>query len=177
MGTNYRLHNHTQIYQTEFARGKAYEDFIKELFKSELFIDLTFYQTQCQQFNIGETAQGFEIKFDERSLETSHLWIEYMEKSNHRNAAFVDSGIRRSDNTWLYCIGNYSRVFVFSKKILNLLHESNRYENKEIPTSRGFVLPISEAKKFCAKEIIAPPEFLAEWHKNKPITNENLLGA
>jgi len=54
------------------------------------------------------------------------LSIEIAEKTKADNAKFVPSGIYRNDNSWLYIQGNFKTFWIFSKKLLILLHCSRR---------------------------------------------------
>ena len=68
-------------------------------------------------------------------------------KSNSNNINFVPSGIYRNDNTWLYVIGDYENIYIFSKKQLQNAHKNKKFREVEIPTSRGFIIPLDEALK------------------------------
>jgi len=77
------------------------------------------------QYTLGENPQGFEIKLDKRCFSrdpaknpTGRLSIEIAEKTRRANADWIDSGILRTDNSWLYVQGNYEIVFVFPKNWL-----------------------------------------------------------
>jgi len=86
---------------------------------------------------------------------TGNLWIGVKEKSNPENKRYVDSGIHRKDNTWLFIIGNYNEIFVFTKKLLMLLYKSGRYKviQNTTKTSEGFLLNRADAEKYAAKII------------------------
>ena len=87
---------------------------------------------------------GAEIKRDGKFRETGNIYIETSEKSHPDKPEFTPSGILRKDNSWLYVIGDEKTIYIFSTKYLQLL--ANRYQVKETPTSRGFIMPISEAE-------------------------------
>lgn len=86
---------------------------------------------------------------------TGNLYIETKEKSNKLNPNFVDSGIYRDDNTWLFLIGNYEEIFIFSKKDLILMEKTNIEGkiNRKTETSIGFTLNREIAERYCAKKI------------------------
>jgi len=44
--------------------------------------------------------------------------------------------------------------WIFSKKLLILLHRSGRYKEHELPTIKKFYLPLEDADRFCAKKVI-----------------------
>ena len=57
------------------------------------------------------------------------------------------------DNTWLYIIGNYETIFIFSKRLLQSLSRTGKYKHLEngTKTSVGFLLPKQDAEKYAAK--------------------------
>ena len=139
-------------YKEKLDQGLEYQDFVSEVLY-KIGLPLFSYNSKKYQTECGENKLGVEIKFDNRCFETGNLYIEIAEKSDPLNTAFVISGIYRSDNTWLYVIGNRQKVFVFPKTILRLLHKSGKYKTKEISTSKGFLLPLKDAEKYAAKVI------------------------
>jgi len=147
--TNYKVY-----YNEKLQEGLEYQDFITDLLINELGISLSSYSSKKFQNSIGENRQGFEIKFDNRMIDTGNIYIEVKEKSNPDNANYVDSGIFRNDNTWLYLIGNYESVYIFGKKHLILMHEKNTYKQVTTSTSIGFLLPVTDAEKYCLKKLI-----------------------
>jgi hypothetical protein len=147
--TNYKVY-----YNEKLQEGLEYQDFITDLLINELGISLSSYSSKKFQNSIGENRQGFEIKFDNRMIDTGNIYIEVKEKSNPDNANYVDSGIFRNDNTWLYLIGNYDSVYIFGKKHLILMYEKNTYKQVTTSTSIGFLLPVTDAEKYCLKKLI-----------------------
>jgi hypothetical protein len=147
--TNYKVY-----YNEKLQEGLEYQDFITDLLINELGISLSSYSSKKFQNSIGENRQGFEIKFDNRMIDTGNIYIEVKEKANPDNANYVDSGIFRNDNTWLYLIGNYESVYIFGKKHLILMHEKNTYKQVTTSTSIGFLLPVTDAEKYCLKKLI-----------------------
>lgn len=116
----------------------------------------------------GENLLGLEIKNDRRYAETGNLCIEVAEKARPRDGDYVKSGIFRSDNTWLYGIGNQQTFFIFAKSTLRNTHASLRkngiagrnglfrwngffeYANE---TSKGFCIPPAMAGTLYARKI------------------------
>ena len=86
-------------------------------------------------------------------IETGNIYIEVKEKAHPDNANYVDSGIFRNDNTWLYLIGNYTTVYIFGKSLLKLMYKSGKYKEVQISTSIGFLLPVEVADKYCLRKI------------------------
>lgn len=142
-------------YQNEgFEKGLRYQEFVCKM------LGLVDYKKEQEQYDFGETLFGVEIKFDDIMQNTGNLWIETAEKRNSNNDNWIDSGIKRQDNSWLYLIGNYKKAFCFLK---NALIEYQAWHNKELPivknnslTSQGFLLPTLIAKEICVKEFVFP---------------------
>ncbi len=104
------------------------------------------YQNKC-----GENLLGAEIKRDGRFRETENLYIEIAEKSHPDKEAFVDSGIKRQDSSWLFVIGDEKTIYIFSTKYLQLL--CHRYKPVEGNTSKGYLMPVDDAEKYCIRKI------------------------
>jgi len=142
-----------EYYKNCLQKGLEYQDFVCNILIDELGISITSYSSIKYQNISGENRQGIEIKFDDKYNETGNIYIETSEKTNANNLNFVKSGIYRNDNTWLYLIGNYDEIFIFSKKYLKFLNNTNKYRYVEIPTSKGFLLPKKDAEKYCIYKI------------------------
>lgn len=107
----------------------------------------------------GESRAGFEIKHDMRRVETQNLFIE----TEERSTASVDTplkpaGIYAEDNSWLYVIGDYHKLWIFANKTLRQLHATGRYKDSQtidkqsgVVTAKGFLLPVSDADRYAAK--------------------------
>ena len=149
-------------YNNQLRNGKQFEQHvINELEK--IGITLTLTETLEDQIEIGETYEGYEIKYDKKYKETNNLWIEIEERTDI-NKEWVDSGIFREDNTIFYVIGNYSRIFVFNKATLKILSEKYEIRENNMKTSKGFLLSNSEAIRY-SKFMIDNEElgFMDEW--------------
>ena len=120
-------------------------------------IPLIAFSSKQYQLKHGENKLGIEIKFDDNYKTSGNLYIEIAEKSNPRNASYVPSGIYRSDNTWLYVIGDFDTIFVFSKVMLKLIENKYKHVENKYKTSKGFLLLGEDALKFAAK-ILKPIE-------------------
>lgn len=130
--------------------GAEFEDYCMDLFRTELGIHVQVYKSRRYQISKGESAQGVEFKLDTRCTDTGRLSIEIAEKTNASHRYWTDSGIKRQDNTWLYVQGTYGLVYVFPKKYLVFLHDSKRYQEHDLPTLRGFYLPLQDAERYAA---------------------------
>lgn len=143
---------YSDYYRDRLEVGLEYQDFIADLLFSELFIPISTYQSRKYQLR-GENKQGIEIKFDDRYRTTGNLYFEIAEKSDPSKANYFPSGVYRDDNTWLYIIGDYAAVFIFGKRFLIELHKTGKCREVETPTSRGFLLPISDGLKYALRVI------------------------
>ena len=157
MNPNYSENNSGHI--DSFEVGNEFQDFVCiELAKQGIILQNI--NSKKFQFNVGENLQGFEIKYDARctgdrgTTATNQLSIETAEKTKAENAKFIPSGIYRNDNSWLYIQGNFKTFWIFSKKLLILLHRSGRYKEHELPTIKKFYLPMEDADRYCAKKVI-----------------------
>ena len=142
----------TEYYKEKLTEGLYFQDFVVEQLYN-IGLPIISYSSKEYQNLIGENKAGLEIKYDQKFRTTGNIYIEIAEKSNANNSNFINSGIYRSDNTWLYLIGDKITIFIFSKKLLVQLHKSKRFRLVEIPTSKGFLLPLLDAEKYSAKII------------------------
>ena len=153
----------TDGYYAEKAKqGVEYQDFIiDQLRKSDPCFIIIPYSSREYQYNKGESANGYEIKFDNRVDETKKLWIEVAEKTSPDKAEYTPSGIMRDDNTIFYLIGNYKQAWLFVKKQLQAtyidkdcwpMYGIDERENNR-KTSKGMRIPLSIAKsRLCIHE-------------------------
>ena len=142
-----------EYYKEKLKQGLHFQDFVvEELYK--IGLPIISYSSKEFQTLIGENKAGIEIKNDTNYTKTNNLYIEIAEKSNANNPVYIPSGIYRNDNTWLYLIGDYKKIFVFGKSLLLQLHKINKYKQIEIPTSKGYLLPLADAEKYAIRIII-----------------------
>lgn len=146
--------DYKENYGFQLQQGQKFQDYCAYLLQKKLNIGIVNFQTQEYQYKFGENMQGVELKFDNVFQNTGNLWIEVEERHNP-NTPYSDSGILRKDNSWLYCIGNYEVIYIFSKKFLTNLYHSGRYTVVEnnLLTSKGFLLPKNDADKYSAYKI------------------------
>jgi len=152
MSADYEVYRRNQI-----ESGKAYQDLVVDQLSLHLGLHVQVYSSRHYQREVGESRQGIEIKHDQKYCRTGNLWIELAEKARPRPGDYYPSGIRRSDNSWLYAIGDYDTIFVFSKQILHILAAPGRYRHIEniTRTSMGYLLPGPHASKY-ADQILRP---------------------
>ena len=145
-----------EIYLPRLKVGQEYEKFIVKLFKDRCKITITIYNDRQDQYNIGESVEGYEIKRDggikkykDREYENRNLAIETYEKSDPDNENWIESGILRKDNTIHYVQGNEEYVWVFWKKDLVYEFEKKKWPHIIGPTlsSKLMLLPLLEADK------------------------------
>lgn len=133
--------------------GAEFLDLVMETLQKRCVV-LQAYTSKKNQFNVGESLQGWEVKLDNRFIETGRLSIEIAEKSNKSVQNWTDSGIYRRDNTWIYIQGNEQRFYWFTKSMLIMLHDwkiggKRKYEEAESHgTVRKFYLPLVDAEKY-----------------------------
>jgi hypothetical protein len=136
--------NYDDYYKYQLNAGLEFQDFVVDRLYSEGIVIVT-YASRRYQNSRGENRIGVEIKLDKKFRETKNLYIETAEKAHPSRLDYVSSGICRSDNSWLYAIGDYQQVYLFSKKYLLWL--SPQFRSVETPTSQGFLLPLEEAQR------------------------------
>lgn len=140
-------------YKECLEKGLEYQDFVTSLLLKEVGIPLSSLSSKKYQYSVGENLQGIEIKFDDLYKDTGNLYIEVKEKADPKNIKYVGSGIYRSDNSWIYLIGDYHEVYIFGKSHLKLMYDSGKYREVKKPTSVGFLIPKKDAEKYCLKKI------------------------
>jgi hypothetical protein len=158
MKHNYNFEN--SGHKDSFEIGNEFQDFVCiELAKEGIILQNI--NSKKFQYEKGENLQGFEIKYDSRSTgcntdkpPTNRISIEIAEKTDANNESFVDSGIYRGDNSWLYIIGNYMNFWIFGIEHLRAMHRTGKYQEREMPTIRSFYIPLEDADKYCIKKYV-----------------------
>jgi hypothetical protein len=159
METNYwkqKYENQIQ-YTNKLANGMEYQDKVCiELSKYNIILQNI--NSKIFQYEIGENLQGFEIKQDKTSLKTNRYSIEIAEKTNGNNINWINSGIFRNDNSFIYIQGNEKFFHMFSKSFLINIYKTNKYKTyeypKELPTVKKWYLDFVDADKYCIKKFI-----------------------
>lgn len=136
---------HDQYRTRTMEDARLYQDFVMMQFIRKWSLVIQVFSSQHCQYKLGESLQGYEIKFDAKYANTGNLWIEVSEKAFPRDGDYAPSGIFRSDNSRWYVIGDFDTIFVFRKK--DLQEASTRYPHRENDkkTSVGFLLPSQDA--------------------------------
>jgi len=130
------------------ALGESYQDFVAAVLEKQLGITLHYYHTKSQQYGIGESEEGYEVKLDLPCTETGRLSIEVGEKTRADLPCFTPSGIMRQDNTIWYVQGNRVRIWVFRKAMLRYVFRRDTYPviSDRPPTIQKFYLPVGIAE-------------------------------
>jgi hypothetical protein len=136
-------------YIQQLTRSHRFELYIDNMFK-EQGVDIGVFYDKDSQYS-GESRAGIEIKYDDKSLKTPNLYIEYQERLNE-GEPWVDSGILKNDNTIYWAIGNYEFVYFIAKKdLVNILNGDLDIQIRHVAaktgTSKGFLLNKNDAKK------------------------------
>lgn len=148
---------YSNYYKAKLEGALQYQDFIVDLFFQALGLPIVQYASKAYQLAVGESRACVEIKHDEMFARTGNLWIEVAEKSKPRKGDYYPSGIRRNDNAIWYVQGDYNKVFLFGKNLLNMLADSGRYPIRanNTETSLGFLFCESDAEKY-ADSVLTP---------------------
>lgn len=136
-------------YESNLAEAQKFEDFASDKLHS-VGISIGVYRSKHFQIMYGESRAGFEIKYDTKRINTSNLFIETEERPSV-NAEFKPSGPFHKDNSWMYVIGDYHKIWIFSCNELRRV--STKFRFVDTPTAKGFLLPVSEADVIAAKII------------------------
>lgn len=144
-------------YDTCKKEGNEYERFVYDQLESILGWTMRHHDTYSDQKR-GENSLGIEIKCDMKMATTGNIFVEVVER-NLRNPTWVPSGIYRTDNSWLFLIGDYAQAFIFSKKLLQLHIESHNWQrksNRETNTGQGVLIPVVECIELADRYLVFP---------------------
>jgi hypothetical protein len=144
------MKNYKEYYDTKLEEGLQFQDKVtEELYQRGIIV--VGYASQKYQNSHGENMIGAEIKRDGMFRDTGNLYIETAEKSDPNNAVYIPSGIYRKDNSWLFVIGDEKTIYIFSTKYLQMLEY--KFVKKIKDTSKGFLIPLKDADKYCIRRI------------------------
>jgi len=152
----------------QIENGQVFQDFVVDVSWHLVGLAVVQYTSKLYQHAVGESKSRCEIKWDMQYAKTGNLWIETGEKARPREGDYYPSGIMRDDNTWLYIIGDYDRIFYCQKNILQMLSRmERRFPPREngTKTSLGFLLPVSEMEKYAG--VIVEPQCSKVIHKSR----------
>lgn len=155
---NARVEYNSGYYNDKLQEGLVYQDKVTVALY-QIGIVVVGYSSRRYQNNVGENMLGAEIKRDGLFRSTGNLYLEICEKSHPDKVEYTPSGIHRADNSWLFVIGDEKTIYIFSTKYLRMLE--SRYKKVEKPTSKGFLMPIADADKYCIRKIELSTEYTA----------------
>jgi hypothetical protein len=146
-----------EIYNPRLKESQKFVDFVGQILRDQGIILVPHVSKELQ--HKGENTIGFEIKNDKKFKESGNLYIEFKEKADPQNIHFPNSGILRTDNTWLWIIGDYHKFFILAKKDLIIaFNKLDKYGNfvyrrvgNNTKTSEGFLLPEKDAQELALK--------------------------
>ena len=138
-------------YPEQLVIGQRYERYLNAVMSHLKGRKVIGYETQKEQYEIGENDAGIEVKRDGKFRGTNNLYVETHEKTKESNRYFVDSGILRKDNSEWWIIGDEKDAWLFYKKDLILIHDDLPIGRN--PTSKGRLLNIFKADKMCVAKI------------------------
>ena len=151
-------------HKDSFEIGLEFQDFIIRKLLHNYGIVIQPYSSKKYQFEVGESLQGYEIKYDARSTgdcthgyceATNNVAIEVYEKTNGNNDKWVASGILRKDNTIYYVIGNYDMCWIIDKMVLIRLYRQNIYKVVEtLSTIKTMLIPINIMDEYAIQAIV-----------------------
>lgn len=139
-------------YPEKLQQGLEFQDVMtRELYQRGIVV--VGYASHRFQNSHGENMLGAEIKRDDNFRKTGNLYLEVAEKANPRNERYVPSGIMRDDNSWLFVIGDEKTAYIFPTNYLRKLSDKRGWRPVTTPTSKGLLMPLSDAEKYCIRKI------------------------
>ena len=151
-----------EYYEEQRKKSEAYQLYIKDVWLMAFSLmtmqrskytsignTIDFYDTKEEQYNIGESAQGVEVKYDIASFRTNNLYIE-IEEATKIGGKLVSSGIYRKDNTTVWVTGTYHYAYIIPKSLLVAYHKKKQPNEivSQRGTSKGFLIPRSDIDKW-----------------------------
>jgi hypothetical protein len=130
-----------------YEHGMEYQDWVRPRLACVGF-NVQVNTSKKFQLQQGESAQGVEIKLDNRCCTPPYnqVSIEIEEKSRRSMERWTPSGIFAADNHLWYVVGSYKIVFIFARKHLKSIF---RHENPRVVeyngTMRRFFIPARRA--------------------------------
>lgn len=161
----------TKPFVKRLMDGKSFEDFCNDvLWRNGIALGL--YRSKERQWVAGESRLGAEVKYDGEAAKTGNLFIETEERRDvSGNSEWRPAGIYDQVESWLYVIGNYHCIWIFSTRFLQQLHKTERYRFHSGDTSKGFLLPVTDAEKYYARKIYGQ-ELTSFFESGKRLSDE-----
>lgn len=145
-------------FQKDLKRGEEYQKFIEEIFREKLGIVFSCYTTKSEQMRYGENRAGWEIKYcspkwiGRNGKPSGNIFIE-TEAKNKDNTRYIPGGINKEDNAWLFIVGDYDDIWIFSKKMLKTISHNKMIINNSMGTAKGFLLNSEEIENYSIHHI------------------------
>lgn len=95
-------------YASKLEEGLQFQDVVTRLLYQRGMVVIGYASRRFQNSH-GENMLGAEIKRDARFRDTGNLYFETAEKAHPDRPSWTPSGIHRTDNSWLYVIGDEER--------------------------------------------------------------------
>ena len=149
-------------FEEQLTEGEKFQDYVSDLLYDS-GIPINQYVSREYQYEKGESRAGVEIKYDKKMADTGNIYIELAERHS-KDKKYIKSGILRKDNTKFYVIGNYKRVFMFSKK--QLVSIAKKFKRVQNDTSIGVLIPLKYIEEHDTLALI-------EWRDGKIYEKEN----
>lgn len=133
---------YTASREETFQIGTAFEDFVVQTLQTQRNFALHVYRTPYEQFEVGESEEGYEIKHDRRCTTTGHISVEYYKRRSSDGRWGLSTTWRPHLNTHSLIIGDEKLFFVLSKTKLHDAIKYQQLETYEMPTiglARRFV--------------------------------------
>ena len=137
-------------YQEKLEEGLRFQDYVTDVLYEHGIVLVTYVSKE--RGRNGENKLGAEVKRDGKFRSTGNLYLETEEKRRPTDRGIYASGIFRPDNSWLYVIGDEATFWVLSKRLLCEFARQRpcRFKSVETSTSRGLLLPVADADRWCA---------------------------
>lgn len=142
-------------HRNPLAIGEAYQEKVARVIYQRYGYKIHYYRTKEAQYSIGESVEGFEIKYDSWIGKSNRMSIEVGEKTRAGLSKFTKSGILREDNTKWYCQGDNNTCWIFSKKKLQEYYRTQqpRIIDNNPPTIQKFYIDLNTADKLASRKI------------------------
>ncbi len=149
--------NKSAYYIKNLMDSHKLEVYAAHIFKTQCDLDIGLFYGSSQQYSMGETKVGIEIKCDKLSKSTGNYYFEYQERL-HASGPWVNSGLLKNDNTKYYLYGDIGSITLFAKSTLLQFYQDIVIEHKTIPgcmpksakrgTSKGFIVSAQTMKQY-----------------------------
>ena len=136
--------------------AQEFEQFWCEVIEHKLHLKLTRIQAKENQAKfLCDTKEGFEFKHNRGMEKYKGVFIEVSQKMDKDDPDFMLSSISKRDNSWMYCIGDFTKLYFVPKKALVAEYESKKYEIKpnKKKTALGFRLPLFRLEEISVLEL------------------------